>query len=121
MTDIRIRDYDGQDADNLNRIAVSAFEQFRDHYQDWPAMRAGLAKTAALNATGDLIVVECEGRLAGGVACRHCPPHESDHDDCPGHVSQDGICQGCRRPADLRRGVFRLHQSAVSPDALSFD
>jgi GNAT superfamily N-acetyltransferase len=68
MTDIRIRDYDGQDADNLNRIAVSAFEQFRDHYQDWPAMRAGLAKTAALNAVGELIVVECEGRLAGGVA-----------------------------------------------------
>ena len=43
MTDINIRDYDGQDAETLNRIAVSAFEQFRDHYQDWPAMRAGLS------------------------------------------------------------------------------
>jgi len=68
MTDIKIRDYDGQDAENLNRIAVSAFEQFRDHYQDWPAMRAGLAKTSALNPIGELIVVECEGQLAGGVA-----------------------------------------------------
>ena len=68
MTDLKIRDYDGQDADSLNRIAVSAFEPFRDHYQDWPAMRAGLAKTSALNATGELIVVECDGQLAGGVA-----------------------------------------------------
>jgi GNAT superfamily N-acetyltransferase len=68
MTDIKIRDYDSQDAGNLDRIAVSAFEQFRDHYQDWPAMRAGLAKTSDLNATGDLIVVECDGQLAGGVA-----------------------------------------------------
>jgi len=68
MTDIKIRDYDGRDADNLNRIAVSAFEPFRDHYRDWPAMRAGLAKTSGLNATGELIVVECGEQLAGGVA-----------------------------------------------------
>ena len=33
MTDIRIRDYEGSDADNLNRTAVAAFGQFRDHYQ----------------------------------------------------------------------------------------
>jgi GNAT superfamily N-acetyltransferase len=31
-------------------------------------MRAGLAKTSDLNAIGELIVVECEGQLAGGVA-----------------------------------------------------
>jgi len=68
MTDITIRDYQGQDADNLNRIAVSAFEQFRGRYQDWPAMRAGLAKTSALSAAGDIIVAECDGQLAGGVA-----------------------------------------------------
>jgi ribosomal protein S18 acetylase RimI-like enzyme len=68
MTDINIRDYDGQDAETLNRIAVSAFEQFRDHYQDWPAMRAGLSKTSALNAIGELIVVECDRQIAGSVA-----------------------------------------------------
>ena len=39
MTEIRLRDYQGADAENLNRIAVSAFDQFRDHYDDWPAMR----------------------------------------------------------------------------------
>ena len=64
----KIRDYQNSDAENLNRIAVSAFDQFRDHYGDWPAMLAGLSKTSALSATGEVIVVELEGRLAGAVA-----------------------------------------------------
>jgi GNAT superfamily N-acetyltransferase len=66
--DIQIRDYASSDADDLNRIAVSAFDQFRDRYQDWPAMRAGLSKTSALSTTGEVIVVEFQNRLAGAVA-----------------------------------------------------
>ena len=68
MTDIRIRDYQNSDAEDLNRIAVSAFDQFRDQYQDWPAMRASLSKTSALSATGKIIVVESQNRLVGAVA-----------------------------------------------------
>jgi GNAT superfamily N-acetyltransferase len=68
MTDVQIRDYVSSDAENLNRIAVSAFDQFRDQYQNWPAMLAGLSKTSALSATGEVIVVECETLLAGAVA-----------------------------------------------------
>jgi GNAT superfamily N-acetyltransferase len=67
MTDVRIRDYESSDADDLNRIAVSAFEQFRDQYQDWPAMRARLSNTSALSATGEIIVAECQNRFAGAV------------------------------------------------------
>jgi hypothetical protein len=37
MTDIKNRDYANSDAEGLNRIAVSAFDQFRDQYQNWPA------------------------------------------------------------------------------------
>ena len=68
MTDIRIRDYEHADAEDLNRIAVSAFGQFRDHYTDWPAMRAGLSKTSDLSASGEVIVAEFQGQLAGSVA-----------------------------------------------------
>jgi GNAT superfamily N-acetyltransferase len=64
----KIRDYESSDAEDLNRIAVSAFSQFRDHYRDWPAMQAGLAKTSALSATGEVIVADFQGRLAGAVA-----------------------------------------------------
>jgi GNAT superfamily N-acetyltransferase len=68
IADIRIRDYANSDAENLNRIAVSAFAQFRDQYQDWPAMLAGLSKTSDLSASGELIVVEFQSQFAGAVA-----------------------------------------------------
>ena len=68
MTDIRIRDYESSDAENLNRMAVAAFGQFRDHFDDWPAMLAGLSKTSALSATGEVIIAEFQHEFAGAVA-----------------------------------------------------
>ena len=68
MTDIRIRDYQGSDADNLNRVAIAAFSQFREHYQDWPAMLAGLSKTSDLSASGEVIIAELQHAFVGSVA-----------------------------------------------------
>ncbi|XSC45090.1 GNAT family N-acetyltransferase [Bradyrhizobium sp. RDT10] len=68
MAEIRLRDYESTDAETLNRIAVSAFDQFRHHYEDWPAMLAGLSKTSALSATGEIIIAELQGKFAGAVA-----------------------------------------------------
>jgi ribosomal protein S18 acetylase RimI-like enzyme len=68
MTDIRIRDYQGSDADNLNRVAIAAFSQFREHYQDWPAMLAGLSRTSDLSASGEVIIAELQHAFAGAVA-----------------------------------------------------
>ena len=73
MAEIRLRDYQSADAENLNRIAVSAFDQFRDHYDDWPAMRAGLSKTSDLGVSGEVIIAELQtaelqNKIAGAVA-----------------------------------------------------
>ena len=68
MTDIRIRDYQSTDAEYLNRMAVAAFGQFRDHYDDWPAMLAGLSKTSDLSASGEVIIAELQAKFAGAVA-----------------------------------------------------
>ena len=68
MTDTQIRNYQSSDAENLNRIAVAAFDQFRDHYGDWPAMLAGLSKTSALGASGEVIIAELQHKPAGAVA-----------------------------------------------------
>ena len=68
MTDTQIRNYQSSDAENLNRIAVAAFSQFREHYHDWPAMRAGLAKTSDLGASGEVIIAELQHEFAGAVA-----------------------------------------------------
>jgi GNAT superfamily N-acetyltransferase len=68
VADIKIRDYERPDAEDVNRIAVSAFSEFCDQYQDWPAMLAGLSKTSDLSAAGEVIVAEFRNRLAGAVA-----------------------------------------------------
>ena len=68
MAEIQLRDYEHGDAENLNRIAVAAFDQFRDHYGDWPAMLAGLSKTSDLSASGEVIIAELQHKPAGAVA-----------------------------------------------------
>src|SRR5438105_10740391 len=68
MADATIRDYRASDAEELNRIAVAAFSQFQDSYEDWPAMRAIVSKASSLSEIGEVIIAESEGRLAGGVA-----------------------------------------------------
>jgi len=68
MADILLRDYDSADAENLNRTAVAAFDQFRDQYEDWPAMLASLSRTSTLSASGEVIIAELQDKFAGAVA-----------------------------------------------------
>lgn len=63
----RIRDYRSSDADEVNRLAVAAFDQFRDVFDDWPAMRAGLSRTSELSSGSEIIVADLGHRLAGAV------------------------------------------------------
>jgi GNAT superfamily N-acetyltransferase len=67
MTDVQIRNYKSSDAENLNRVAVAAYGQFRDQFQNWPAMLAWLSNASALSATGEVIVVEVQDSFAGAV------------------------------------------------------
>jgi GNAT superfamily N-acetyltransferase len=67
MTDVRIRDYESRDAEDLNRVALAAYGQFRNEYRDWPAMLAWLSKASSLSATGEAIVAEVNDAFAGSV------------------------------------------------------
>jgi GNAT superfamily N-acetyltransferase len=63
-----LRGYRDEDAEQLNRVALAAFLQFKDEYNDWPAMAANIARMSALSATSEVIVAEDHGELLGGVA-----------------------------------------------------
>jgi GNAT superfamily N-acetyltransferase len=65
--DINIRDFRNSDAEDLKRIAVLAFGQFRDQYNDWPAMRARVSEASALCAVGEGIVAEFHNQIAAAV------------------------------------------------------
>jgi ribosomal protein S18 acetylase RimI-like enzyme len=63
-----IRAFQAVDAPRVNALALDAFEQFRDAYDDWPAFRARLSNMSGLADTGELIVAELDGQVVGAVA-----------------------------------------------------
>jgi ribosomal protein S18 acetylase RimI-like enzyme len=62
-----IRDYREADAPALNGMALAGFAQFKDQYSDWSSMAAGVARMSDLASTGEIILAEINGRIAGGV------------------------------------------------------
>lgn len=63
-----IRNFDQIDVECVNALALEAFEQFKDAYEDWPAFRARLANMAGLASVGEVIVAELDGQIVGAVA-----------------------------------------------------
>jgi GNAT superfamily N-acetyltransferase len=63
-----IRDFHQADAAQVNALALLAFEQFKDAYEDWPAFQGKIGNMASLAETGEIIVAEDEGQIIGAVA-----------------------------------------------------
>ena len=69
---MRLSDFDHGDANAVDRIAVAAFEELKDHYDDWPAMAANLGRMSRLAESGEIIVAVHGDRVVGAVA--YIPP-----------------------------------------------
>src|SRR5689334_19994616 len=63
----RIRDFELRDAASVNDLAVAAFAEFREEYEDWSVISRNLARTAELAAAGELIVAESAEGIVGSV------------------------------------------------------
>ncbi|HEU4851014.1 MAG TPA: GNAT family N-acetyltransferase [Telluria sp.] len=64
---IIIRDYRRSDEGAVNALAVKAFEQYQSMYEDWPGFRARLENMSTIAESGELVVAEVDGTLAGAV------------------------------------------------------
>ncbi len=62
-----IREFRSEDKVEVDALALRAFEQFKEAYDDWPAFKARI-NLSALAEVGEVIVAEMEGRVAGAVA-----------------------------------------------------
>ena len=65
---MRLRKFRPADAPQVNRLALAAFEQFKAHYSDWPAMAASLGRMATLAENGEIILAERDDKIIGAVA-----------------------------------------------------
>jgi ribosomal protein S18 acetylase RimI-like enzyme len=62
-----IRAYVETDRAAVNAVALAAFAQYENDYEDWPTFSAGIGRMADLAADGDLFVAERDGSIAGAV------------------------------------------------------
>ena len=65
---LRVREFAQDDAHAVDRIALSAFSQFADLYDDWPALAASVSRMSGLAAQGEIVVADLAGRVVGAVA-----------------------------------------------------
>ena len=63
-----VRDFRQSDAAHVDRVALTAFFEFRSAYSDWSAMSAAVSAMSALASVGELVVAEVNGALVGAVA-----------------------------------------------------
>ena len=66
----QIRDFEPQDAEAVNAIALAAFEQYRAAYSDWQEFAKRIGAMASLTESGAEIIVasDADGNVAGAVA-----------------------------------------------------
>ena len=62
-----LRDYQPADADQVNKIAVDAFQQFKRNYSNWDVFIRGVGQMSNLSKTAEIIVAELSGEIVGAV------------------------------------------------------
>ena len=62
-----LRDFRPEDAAAVNRVALAAFGEFREHYADWDGAAEHLARAAELAGVGDVVVACAESRPETGL------------------------------------------------------
>jgi ribosomal protein S18 acetylase RimI-like enzyme len=72
MSKVRLLDFCEADAADVNRVALAAFDQYKSHYADWPAMASTVGRMATLAGTAEIIVAMLDDEIVGAVA--YVPP-----------------------------------------------
>lgn len=128
-----IRDFLQSDTTQINALALRAFEQFKDAYQDWPAFRAKIGNMSALADVGEIIVAEVGGQIVGAVAYVGPGAPKAEFfrpewsimrmlvvaPDFRSHGIGRALAEECLRRAQRdRASVFALHTSELMQVAL---
>lgn len=67
-----IRDYQLEDSEMVNHIALKAFAQYENNYSDWPLFSKKIANMASLAEESELIVSTIDKKVVGAVV--YVPP-----------------------------------------------
>lgn len=62
-----LREFQSADAPAVNEVALAAFNELRQHYNDWPTFSRNIGNMASLAETGELIVAITQEKVVGAV------------------------------------------------------
>lgn len=134
MHTIQLRDYSPIDASAVDMLAVTAFEEFKDAYTDWPGFKTKISSMSSLSSNGEIVVAEHQSRLVGAVAYigPHKPKSEFFHAEWPimrmlvvapearGLGAGRALAEECLARAKRDKAAhFALHTSELMSVALS--
>lgn len=130
---LTISEFAPSDADAVNALALSAFEQYRGEYADFQALARNIGNLAGLADSAELIVARLGGDVVGAVAYvgPGLPKHDFFKQEWPivrmlvvlpsarGHGVGRALTEECLRRA-RRDGapVIALHTSPIMKVAL---
>lgn len=129
-----LREYAASDQARVDQLALEAWEQYRGHYSDWPALRRRIGAMSELAASGEIIVADIAGRIEGAVAYLGPGKPKSDiflpewpimrmlvvAPNARGHgVGHDLALECMRRARRDQAPVFALHTSPIMTVALA--
>jgi GNAT superfamily N-acetyltransferase len=129
-----VENYAASDRDSINRVALAAFAQYEQHYDDWPAFQVGVARMSYLADDADLMIAKRDGVVVGGIG--HIAPGKPRDPIFPDDWSvirmlvvapeQRGLGVGrhlvaacLQRAAHAGAAVVGLHTSPIMADALA--
>jgi GNAT superfamily N-acetyltransferase len=134
MHTIQLRDYSPTDAAAVNALAVTAFEEFSNAYDDWSGFKTKISAMSSLATSGEIVVAEHQSRLVGAVAYigPHKPKSEIFRPEWPimrmlvvspearGLGAGRALAEECLARAKRDKAViFALHTSELMAVALS--
>ena len=63
-----LREFQDDDTAFVNGLALAAFKEYRQHYDDWISFSNAIVNMASLAKTSELIVATVQGKIAGAIA-----------------------------------------------------
>lgn len=68
MDRVVLRDFQSGDAVAVNEVALAAFDQFSEAYEDWSRFRTGIGDMSSLAGVGEIVVAVADETVVGAVA-----------------------------------------------------
>ena len=67
-TEITIRSFSKNDSDEINRVAIESFSEFKEKYSDWARIKKSVGSISELHNQADIVIAEINNCIVGGVA-----------------------------------------------------